>query len=266
MMEFEQILFDISNHVASITLNRPEVRNALSDVMRQEMKDAVDLIKKDRSVRVVTITGAGKSFCAGGDLKAMADRNNKFIPFQERREGLRWRTGDTIRKIKTIQQPVIAVLNGAAAGAGCGLALACDMRFASDKVKLAISFVKRGLAPDWGVGYFLPRLIGTARALELACAGRTIDAYTAYEYGLVNRVVPHDELGVYVSNLCNEIAANAPIAVATTKGSIYQGASFDLEAALEYEAFAQSMCQMTDDHKEGVLSFLEKRAPIFEGQ
>lgn len=265
-MSFSQIFLDISNHVAQITLNRPEVYNAISDVMRQELKDAVDLINKELGVRVVTVTGAGKAFCAGGDLRAMAERNNEHVPFHDLRKANRWRTGDTIRKIKTVKQPVIAVLNGAAIGAGLGLALACDMRVASETAKLGFAFVKRGLPPDWGNSYFLPRLVGTARAMELVCTGRNIDAETALAYGLLNKVVPHDELNEYTNSLCEEIVQNAPIAVAASKESVYYGAAYDLDAALEYEAFNMSMCKITEDHKEGTLAFLEKRTPVFNGR
>ena len=265
-MFFSQILLNISNNVAEITLNRPEVLNAISDVMRQELKDAIDVINKDNSVRVVTITGAGKAFCAGGDVKAMAERTQEETPFNEVREASRWRTGDSIRKIKTIKQPVIAVLNGPVIGAGLGLALACDMRIASDKAIIGLAFVKRGLVPDWGNSYFLPQLVGTARAIELVCTGRNIDANTAADYGLVNQVVPHQDLKEYTDNLCQEIASNAPIAISASKEAIYYGSSSDLNAALEYEAFNMSMCKLTEDHKEGVRAFLEKRVPIFKGQ
>jgi 2-(1,2-epoxy-1,2-dihydrophenyl)acetyl-CoA isomerase len=265
-MRYKEILFDVRDRIATITLDRQESLNAFSDAMREEMKDCIDRIEGDAEVRVVVITGAGKAFCAGGDVKAMLERAKNPVPFQEKRDFYRKRTGDTVRRLRSISQPVIAAINGAAVGAGCSLALACDMRIASEKARLGLVFARRGLSLDYGGAYFLPRLIGTARAMELACTGKLIDAQTALQMGLVNSVVPHGELESRVKALCDEIAQNAPLAVSAIKKAIYCGMTYDLEQALEYEAYIQSMCELTEDHREGALAFVEKRPPVFKGK
>jgi enoyl-CoA hydratase/carnithine racemase len=264
-MAYNEIIFEKKDGVAKIILNRQDSLNAFSEVMREEFKNAIDHINSDREVRVVVITGAGKAFSAGGDIKTMADRCNSNISFQERRDFMRRATCDPVRKLRSIRQPVIAAINGAAVGAGCGLALACDIRIASEKATLGLAFVKRGLTPDWGAAYFLPRLIGPAKALELVCTGRLIDANTAFEMGLVNKVIPHEEFDEQVNYICDEITQNAPIAVAAAKSAILYGLSYGLDLSLEYETYLASMCQLTEDHREGVMSFIEKRSPIFKG-
>lgn len=265
-MNYQQIIFTVEKSIARIALNRPEAYNAFSDIMLSELSDVIDYIHKDKKIRVVVITGTGKAFCSGGDVKAMVERCQSGLTFQERRDIIRNNQAVMVQKIKSIHQPVIAAINGVAVGAGCSLALACDLRIASDKAKLGLVFVKRGLIPDWGANYFLPRLIGISNALELVLTGRIIDAQTALRMGLVNKVVTHEELEESVNQICEEIAQNAPLAVTGAKDAVYYGAIHDLASSLEYDAYVQSMCQLTEDHKEGVMSFVEKRPAIFVGK
>jgi 2-(1,2-epoxy-1,2-dihydrophenyl)acetyl-CoA isomerase len=265
-MTFTQIIYEYENHVAKITLNNPEALNALSDVMVQELKDAVDVVNGTRDVSVVVITGAGKAFSAGGNIKAMQDRIESGMTYHERQEVMRRRVGDAVRKIRSIRQPVIAAVNGASAGAGCALVLLCDIRVASEKAKFSLPFAKLGLSLDWGSAYTLPRLVGTARAIEFVSTCRLIDSKSALEMGLVNRVVPHDSLMEEVDRLCAEISKNAPFAVALSKASIRKGSESSLDLILEDEAYIQAMCQLSEDHQEGVIAFLEKRGPVFKGK
>ncbi len=265
-MNYQQIIFEVENNIARIVLNRPEAYNAFSDTMLSELDEAINYIQREKGIRVVVITGAGKAFSSGGDVKAMVERCKSSLTYQERRDIIRTNQGAMVKKIRSIHQPVIAAINGAAVGAGCSLALCCDLRIASDKARLGLLFVKRGLIPDWGANYLLPRLIGPARALELVFTGKLIDAQTAFEMGLVNKVVPHDELESSVRQLCEEIAQNAPLAVQAAKDAIYYGATHDIDSSLEYDAYVQSMCQLTEDHREGVISFVEKRPAVFTGK
>lgn len=265
-MIYNEILFDVRDYIATITLNREEARNALSDPMREELKDCIDRIHAHSDIRVVVITGAGKAFCAGADVRAMLDRIESGAPFQARRDAYDRRTGDLVRKFRSIRQPLVAAINGDAVGAGCSLAVACDIRIASDRARMGLVFAKRGLSLDWGGAFFLPRLIGTARTLELACTGRIVDAASALQMGLVNAVVLHAELETRVKEFCGEIARNAPLAVAAIKTATYCGASGDLAMALEHEAYVQAMCEMTEDHREGALAFVEKRPAVFKGK
>jgi 2-(1,2-epoxy-1,2-dihydrophenyl)acetyl-CoA isomerase len=263
---YKSIVYDIRQHVATIVLNRPETFNALSDPMVEDLKDAMDRIASDRDVRVVVMTGAGKAFCAGGDVNTMMERLNSKVSIRERREYMNHRVAATAKKIRSLRQPVLAAINGAAIGAGAGLALLCDIRIASEKARLGFPYVKRGLALDWGVAETLPRLVGTAHAIELVSTGRVIDAKTALEIGLINRIVPHETFMSAVDALCVEIANNAPLAVAMCKSQIMKEADQSIVSALEFETYSQTLCQSTEDHREGVQAFLEKRDPEFKGK
>lgn len=265
MMSFTQIKYEFEKHIAKITLCNPEL-NALSDVMVQELKEALDIVNGTADVRVVVITGAGKAFSAGGNIQSMMDRIESRMTFHDRQEMMRRRVGDTVKKIRSIRQPIIAAVNGAAVGAGCGLALLCDIRVASDKARFGLPFAKLGLSLDWAVAYTLPRLAGTGQSIELVSTGRLIDAKRAMEIGLLNRVVAHESLMDTVDSLCAEIVRNAPLAVALSKASIRKGADHDLDIILEDEAFIQAMCLLTEDHREGVAAFLEKRESVFKGK
>jgi 2-(1,2-epoxy-1,2-dihydrophenyl)acetyl-CoA isomerase len=262
---YKDIIFTIEDNVATITLNRPEAYNALSDTMRTELKEVVGIINDSKDIRVVVLTGAGKAFCAGGDIKLMKERIDQKIPYQERLDTYRLDVGAMVKCLKSIRQPVIAKLNGATYGAGCSIAMLCDIRVAGDNVKLGLPFTARGLVPDWGATYFLPRLVGTSNALHLIATGKGVSAGEALNLGLVNAVVPAGELDDYVKGLCEGILLNGPMAVTLAKEAMYAAMETELDTALEREAHCQSRCYLSDDHREGVDCFLEKRPPQFKG-
>ena len=214
-------------------------------------------------VRVVVLTGAGKAFCAGGDMKRM-ETGTGLTPPEQRDE---IRTNHRIVKtIHEMEKPVIASVNGVAVGAGCDLVLACDMRIASEKARFGEVFANVGLVPDAGGTYFLPRLIGSAKAMELILTGRIIDAREADRIGLVNRVVPHDDLKKETMAFAEKLAQGPPLAMGMAKTAIYRGMQMDLASELEYEAYAQSILMETEDYQEGVKAFSEKRLPNYKGK
>ncbi|HEX2441865.1 MAG TPA: enoyl-CoA hydratase-related protein [Methylomirabilota bacterium] len=264
-MTYECLLYEVKDGVATLTLNRPERLNALGGSLRDDLHDAITRSAADSDVRVMVITGAGKGFCAGGDVKAMneAKEGKRERPLIEKVAPGRDRT---LLAMRDAPQPIIAAVNGAAAGAGMNLALGCDIRIASTAAKFSQAFVKRGLHPDWGGTYFLPRVIGMARAAELIFTGDVIDAAEALRLGIVSRVVAPEELMPAVTELARRIAAGPPMAIRLAKGSLYANAEQDLKTALERETFAQNICFETEDASEGIRAFVEKRAPNFRGR
>lgn len=264
-MTYKCLLYDVQDRIATLTLNRPERLNALGDTLREDLYDAVTKSAADPGVRVLVITGAGRGFCSGGDVKAMSERDQtgQAPSASERLSPMRDRI---ILAMRDCPKPVIAAVNGAAAGAGMNLALACDMRIASTAAKFSQAFVKRGLAPDWGGTWFLPRIAGTAKACELIFAGETIDAAEAFRLGIVNAVVAPEELMNEAYKLARKIASGPPVAIHLAKRAIYHNQDVDLRAGLEFETFAQGICKETEDAKEGVRAFVEKRAPVFRGR
>jgi 2-(1,2-epoxy-1,2-dihydrophenyl)acetyl-CoA isomerase len=255
----------VKDGIAILTLNRPERLNALGDTLRDDLLDAVTRTAADTQVRVMVLTGAGKGFCAGGDVKAMNESREagRERPVLEKIAPARDRT---LLAMRDAPQPIIAAVNGAAAGAGMNLALACDLRIASSAAKFSQAFVKRGLHPDWGGTYFLPRVVGMAKACELIFTGDLIDAQEALRLGLVSRVVAPEELMPAAHELAWKIAAGPPLAIRLAKRALYHNADCDLRQALEFETFAQNVCQDTEDAREGVRAFVEKRAPVFRGR
>jgi enoyl-CoA hydratase/carnithine racemase len=264
-MPYKCLLYDVNDGIATLTLNRPERLNALGDTLREDLYDAVTKSAADTRVRVLVITGAGRGFCSGGDVKAMSERDQtgEAPPASERLSPLRDRI---ILAMRDCAKPVIAAVNGAAAGAGMNLALACDLRIASAAAKFSQAFVKRGLAPDWGGTWFLPRIVGTAKACELIFTGETIAADEALRLGIVNAVAAPEALMNETYKLARIIAAGPPVAIQFAKRAVYHNQDAELRAGLEYETFAQSICRETDDAKEGVRAFVEKRAPVFRGK
>ena len=264
-MTYECLLYEVKDGIALLTLNRPERLNALGGTLRDDLLDAIARASADPEVRVMVITGAGRGFCAGGDVKAMNEANasgregrliDKFAPSRDR----------TLLAMRDAPQPIIAAVNGPAAGAGMNLALGCDMRIASTAAKFSQAFVKRGLHPDWGGTYFLPRTVGMANACELIFTGDVIDAAEALRLGLVSRVVAPAELLPAAWELAGKIAAGPPVAIRLAKRALYHNLDSDLRAALEFETFAQNVCRETDDATEGIRAFVEKRAPVFRGR
>jgi enoyl-CoA hydratase/carnithine racemase len=261
-MTYKCLLYDVQDRIATLTLNRPERLNALGDTLREDLYDAVTKSAADPNVGVLVITGAGRGFCSGGDVKSMSERDQtgQATATSERLAPIRDRI---ILAMRDCPKPVIAAVNGAAAGAGMNLALACDIRIASTAAKFTQSFVKRGLAPDWGGTWFLPRVVGIAKACELIFTGDTIAADEALRLGVVNAVVAPEALMAEAYKLARKIAAGPPVAIQLAKRAIHN--DVDLRAALEFETFAQGICRDTEDAKEGVRAFVEKRAPVFRG-
>ena len=267
MENFTEILFGVENHVATITLNRPEVYNALSDVMRDELRTAIKYIKNNEDqIRIVVLTGAGQAFCAGGDVKMMKRRIENGVDYEERLAFYRKDVEDMVYRFRSIRQPTIAAINGHAFGAGCSIALLCDMRVASEHAKFGMPFGKRGLVPDWGATYTLPRLLGTGKAMELAFTGKAFDAQEALRIGLINAIYPAEELMAGVRSLCNDMLTSSPFSTYAAKQLMINGLNSSLETAMKAEGEAQSACFCSDDHREGVDCFLEKRNPQFTGK
>jgi 2-(1,2-epoxy-1,2-dihydrophenyl)acetyl-CoA isomerase len=258
---YKTILYALQEHVATITLNRPEVYNAFNNDMSFELQEALRKAARDETVRVVVLTGAGeKAFCSGQDLKE--DRDESADRFSV---SLQKRYNPVIRWIVNMPKPVICRLNGVAAGAGCSIALACDVIIAAGTAALLEAFIHIGLVPDSGATYFLPRMLGYRKAFELAAKGNKVSAREAFDLGLVNRVVDATLLDAAVDA---EAAcyANAPAkAIALIKKMLQRGLVSDLESTLEYEAYCQQIAGETKDHYEGVTAFREKRAPRFNG-
>ena len=263
-MTYKCLLVETKDGIATLTLNRPERLNALGDTLRDDLHDALERASADSAIRAIVITGAGRGFCSGGDVKAMheAHETRRQRPLLDRVAPSRDRT---LQLMRDAPQPIIAAVNGAAAGAGMNLALGCDLRIASTAAKFGQAFVRRGLHPDWGGTYFLPRLVGTARACELIFTGDLIGADEAYRLGIVNAVVPPEELMPAAYALAGKIAAGPPVAIRLAKRAIYRNMEADLRTSLEFETFAQNICSETDDAREGARAFVEKRAPKFQG-
>ncbi len=262
-MEWEFVSFSKEEGVGTILLNRPDAMNALGGGMRQEILTALETAAADEEVRVIVITGAGKAFCAGGDVKEFVSgkRAEANLPVDQRPA-----RDKIVLLLQQTGKPTIASVNGVAAGGGCNLALACDMRIASDRARFGEVFVRRGLVPDWGGMWLLPRLVGYARAAEMIFSGEVIDAQEALRIGLVNKVVPHDELASATKEFARKLLKSAPVAVALAKKGLQTFSRIELAQSLENERLAQAVCWNTEDREEGMKSFLEKREPVFKGK
>jgi len=253
-----------NNHITTITLDRPEKLNAFSGTMREDLLNALRAAADDHNCRVVIITGAGRAFCAGGDVEYMSglQKNGDVESFRKLLNAGR----DVVTQIADMPKPVIASVNGIAAGAGCNLALACDYRIASDAAKLGETFVKIGIHPDWGGTWLLPRLVGPSRAMELLITGRIVDAAEALAIGMVDRVVPLAELPAQTSALANAIAQGPPQAIADIKRALTASRTNGLREQVELESEHQVRAFLSRDAAEGMVAFFEKRAAKFEGR
>jgi 2-(1,2-epoxy-1,2-dihydrophenyl)acetyl-CoA isomerase len=264
-MAYSTLLFEVANGVATVTLNRPDVLNAFNPDMRRELREAFTAIDNDAETRAVVLTAAGRGFCAGQDLK---ERQAAYAAGQAPLLGetLRHEYNPLILAMRHLAKPIIGAVNGVAAGAGCSLALACDLRVASDQASFLQAFVRIGLVPDSGSSFFLPQLIGMARAAEMMFLAEPVPAARALELGLVNRVVPHEQLLPAAMELASKLAAMPTMAIGQAKRQLNLALSAGLEAVLEEEAAGQAMASQTHDHLEGVRAFLEKRPANFTGQ
>ncbi len=259
----ENIQLDEDAGIVTITLHRPEKMNAFAGRMRRELADALEHAGGRMDVRVIVLRGAGRAFCAGGDVGVMAELMQRDDADEFARmlgAGRR-----VVTAIRQMTKPVIASIGGVASGAGFNLALACDLRIAAESARFSQSFVRVGLHPDWGGTYFLPRLVPPNVACELFFLGDIIDARRALELGLLNRVVPDDQLEAETRKLAERLAAAPPESIAAAKHAVYLSHHAELEEMLQYETEAQLRCFQTEDAREGVRAFLEKRPPRFQG-
>lgn len=261
MSAFQFITYEVAGGVATIMLNRPDVYNALNDEITFELQDVLKLVAKDDQVRVVVLTGAGKAFCSGQDLKAA--RGNQKRSFLQ---SLHKRYNPIIRAMRSLPKPIVCRLNGVAAGAGCSLALACDIIVASEEATLIEVFINIGLVPDSGSSYFLPRLTGMAKAFEMCAMGSRVKAQEAFALGLVNKVVPPANLDEAVKEYTDYLAKAPTKAIGLIKKMLAKSATSTLDEMLDYEAYCQEIAGGTHDYTEGVTAFLEKRKPNFSGK
>lgn len=263
-MQYETLLYEVSDGVATVTLNRPEVLNAFSTPMQRELAAVVLRLADDDAVRAVVLTGAGRAFCAGGDIGEMEDAANP-TPLASRNKLHRMLTR-VLMPLVRLEKPVIAAVNGVAVGAGMNLALAADIAVVAEHAKFSQAFVKVGLVPDTGGLYLLTRLVGLNRAKELCFTGRMLGAREALDLGLVNQVVPADQLMPTAKALAQELAQGATAAIGLTKSLLNVATTATLEEMAGLEAYALSVVLSTEDHREGVRAFREKRAPLFRGR
>ena len=261
---YQSIIFDSQDRIGLLKLNRPEKLNAFGGPIRDEILDVLARISTDDTIRVLVVTGEGRGFSAGGDIDHL-----KHLRENKDEQGFRTVLGkgqQITRAMRALPKPVIAAVNGPCAGAGFSFALGCDIRIASDRATFGPSFALIGLHPDWGGSWFLPKLVGSAKACELVFTGTMISAQEADKMGLVNRVVPHDELMPITMELAGRMAKNPPGVLRLAKESIYRSLSSDLETAFARETQVQIECFYSEDFLEGLTAFKEKRKPQFKGK
>lgn len=257
----DAIKVSTEDHIGTIVLNRPESRNAFTLEMLEECSDVLARFRDDRAIRVIVLTGAGESFCSGGDVKKMG----RATTVAERKSDLWKRMQSVPKMLATVDKPVIAMINGDAVGGGMDLALMCDIRVASEKARFSQAYVRLGLVPGDGGAFFLARLIGLGRALELLLTGDFIDARKAEQLGMVNHCVPPAELHEKAYGIARKIAALPPLGVQTTKRLTYESFQNEMITALELASSQAAIMAMTDDHKEAVSAFRERRKGTYKG-
>lgn len=259
-MSYETILYEKQDGVAMITLNRPQALNAFTPKMNEELQDALKDGDNDKSIRCFLLTGSGRAFCTGQDLKGRTPEQKGSLG-----QSLRERYNPIILRLRRTEKIALAAVNGVAAGAGCNLALACDLRIASEEAKFIQAFVRVGLAPDSGGSYILPRLVGASKAMELLLLGEPVDAKEALRIGLVAKVTPSTELLRAAREMGGKLA-RGPRSTGLIKRAVNRSFLSELEAQLEYEAQLQEIAGRSADYDEGVRAFLEKRPPVFKGE
>jgi 2-(1,2-epoxy-1,2-dihydrophenyl)acetyl-CoA isomerase len=251
--------YEVDNGVAWIRLNRPQALNAVNGELRRALAEAVKRAERDDAARVVVVTGEGRAFCAGADVREFGTREGELDNIRGDYEFL-------LTRLRAMPKPTIAALNGAAAGIGASLALVCDLRYAAPQASFVEAFVKIGLTVDGGASWLLPRLIGSGRALEMCYTGEPLGAEEAARLGLVNRVLPAEELEPFVRELAERLAAGPGRALAAIKRSVEHAAGSSFEEAVEFEFLLQDVQMQTGDFREGVSAFLEKRQARFQGR
>jgi len=262
-MDEPHVLYRVERKVAIITLNRPKARNAFSPSMISLWLHSLEKARANHDVRVIVLTGKGHTFCSGGDIRDMAEGKLKSWDMKK----FLWEgVHRIVLAMEDMDKPVIAAINGAAMGAGLDMALMCDLRVCSETAKLAESYIMMGLVPGDGGAYFLPRIVGLPKAMELLLTGNAIDADEALKMGLVNRIVPHDHVMSTTLELASQVASRPPLAVRMMKRAVYQGLTSTLRAHLDYVSSQLALLSETRDHQEAARSFLEKRKPVFEGR
>ena len=273
-MSYQNIVVEKEAGMMSIILNRPDKLNAIDATMLDDLRRALQDADEDDKVKVLILTGAGRAFSSGADVTTVAaivKPSMSPVPPVELGRRVRLKpfdgAGDVVLRLRNLDKPTIAAINGIAAGAGLSFALGCDIRIASEKAQFSLIFVRRGVIPDCGATYLLPRLVGTPKALELMFTGDMIDAPESELLGLVNRVVRHENLIPAAKELAARIAEGPSVAIELMKRAVYQGLeSNNFASQLAYEGWAQELCYETEDVKEGVKAFLEKRKPKFSGR
>jgi enoyl-CoA hydratase/carnithine racemase len=264
-VDYQDVIYTSENGIATMTLNRPDKMNAFSPGMQDSMYRVVENASQDKAVRVLIITGAGRAFCSGADVRSLAEGSNRPSNQERPREAVSGRVNLHVLMQKC-EKPIIAAVNGVAVGAGLDLAMACDIRIASDKARFAELYIRRGMLPAAGGTYFLPRLVGIDKACQLIWTGDMIDAKEAERIGLVTMVVPHEDLEMATEELAGKLAKAAPLAIQRAKRAIYAGLDMDLESSMKYVQPLIGEIQQSEDHKEGARAFLEKREPVFRGE
>ena len=262
---YETILFEKTGGVATIALNRPKVLNAFNGPLHEDFNAALDRAAEDDEVRCIVLRGEGRGFSAGADLTGddLSPQNGSERP--DLGEYLRQTYSRSVMKMTGIPKPIVASLHGPVYGAGLGMALACDLRIAADSAKFSVAFIKIGLLPDAGVSFFLPRVVGLGKAMEMSMLGESVEAEEAGRIGLVNKVVPEESLAEETMALAGQLAALPTKALGRMKSALHGSFDRNLPDALEEEARGQTFCGNTEDHQEGIAAFFEKRQPNFTG-
>lgn len=262
-MDYETVKLDIDGAVAAITLNRPEVLNAMSTRLGLDLKNALLAVSRDESLKVLILTGEGRAFCAGGEMDEILKVNKDAI-MAEKSVRVYLECFELIRRLDI---PVIARINGDAVGGGATMALACDFKIAVETARFGLLFVRIGVAgADAGATYILPRLVGLTRAAEMLMLGEMIEAPEAYRLGMLTRVVPRESLDEEVARFVKKITAGPSLALKMTKKALTRSLESDLATELDFECYAQTLCIQSADAREGVKALVEKRKPVFQGR